>query len=83
MNYFRAHICLYGQNDAVKFVSLLNSDGTPTKYMLENSDATERVNARSLLGVLYFITEHSDDTWFINMTDPDMPLPSWIDGFRA
>ena len=79
--YNRAKIRLITNQDAVDFVSTINSDGTATKYSLENFDRSYRVNARSLLGVLYFITEHSDDTYLVN--DNGEQIPSSIDKFRV
>lgn len=68
-------------SDAVALVSLLNSDGTTNKYALESFDGHHRVNARSLLGVLYFIAEHNDDTYLVN--ESESGFPSGIDQFRA
>lgn len=79
--YNRAKIRLITNQDAVDFVSTVNSDGTATKYSLENFDRTYRVNARSLLGVLYFTTEHGEDTYFVN--DDGGQIPSSIDKFRV
>ena len=63
MPYSRAKIRLMSQIDAAAFVSLLNSDGTADKYVLETSEGDFKVNARSLMGVLYFTTEHNEDTY--------------------
>ncbi len=83
MGYFRTKIRIITGADAEKFVRLLNSDGTSTKYMLESEDGTHRVNARSLFGVLYFSADHPDDTYFINVTEPEDMMPNWLDEFRA
>jgi len=82
MNHIRAHIRLMNNQEAVEFVSLLNSDGTATKYSLENFDGSYRVNARSFLGVVYFCTEHNDDTYLVNDTDTQ-ELPNCINKFRV
>ena len=79
--YNRAKIRLVTNQDAIDFVSTINSDGTAIRYALENFDRSYRVNARSLLGVLYFITEHGDDTFFVN--DDGGVIPTSIDKFRA
>ena len=81
MEHTRAHIRLMTNQDAVDFVSILNSDGTAIKYSLENFDGTRRVEARSLLGVLYFTTEHNDDTYLVNDTNGE--IPTTIDKFRV
>lgn len=79
--YSRARVRLVTNQDAVNFVSTLNSDGTATKYSLEDFDGHYRVNARSLLGVLYFTTEHNEDTYLVN--DDGGSIPSSIDKFRV
>lgn len=80
MHHIRAHIRLMTNKDAIEFVSILNSDGTTIKYSLENFDGTRRVDARSLLGVLYFTTEHNDDTYLVNDTNDE--IPNTINKFR-
>lgn len=83
MEYYRTHIRLTTQQEAIEFISELNKDGSVNKYVLENFDGSERVNARSLLGVLYFTVEHNNDTYFVNMTNPqDEPL-FLLDKFRC
>lgn len=79
--YNRARIRLLTNQEAIDFVSAINSDGTATKYALENFDRTYRVNARSLLGVLYFTTEHNEDTYLVN--DDGGTIPTSIDKFRV
>ena len=81
MNHTRAHIRLFTQSQAVEFVSLLNADGTADKYILETGDTEYCVDARSLLGVLYFMTDHSDDTYLVNKTH-DGVYPGGITNFR-
>lgn len=83
MAYTRAHIRLTTNTEAAAFVSMLNSDGTTNKYMLESADGTHRVDARSLLGVLYFSVEHNDDTYLVNESDKEAALPTFIDQFRV
>lgn len=68
MGYTRTHIRILTQNQAAEFVSLLNKDGSTDKYILEDTTHEYCVDARSLLGVLYFISEHNDDTYLVNKT---------------
>ena len=82
MSYTRAHIRVNTSNDVIKFVSIINSDGTTDKYVLENEDGTFRTEARSFLGTLYFSTEHGDNTYLVNETE-DGVYPSGIDEFRV
>lgn len=78
----RAHIRLNTPEDTAKFVSELNTDGTSTKYSITNSDGDYKVNARSLLGVVYMMAEFNDRCYFINETD-DGAFPSCIDKYRV
>ena len=80
MGRVRARIRLTTNKEAVDFVSLLNSDGTAIRYSLENGNGDYRVDARSLLGVIYFTTEYGDDTYFVNDTTGE--IPTCIDKFR-
>ena len=79
--YSRAHVRLITTMDCEKFVRLLNGDGSTDKYVLENADSSYRVSARSYLGVVYFATEHGDETYLVNMTH-DGVYPNGIDDFR-
>lgn len=82
MGYVRAHIRLNTAAEATELISILNSDGTTTRYTIESSDRTQRVNARSLLGVLYAITDFNDEMYFVNETEPTF-IPSCIDKYRV
>ena len=82
MGYVRAHIRLNTAAEATELISILNSDGTTTRYTIESFDKTQRVNARSLLGVLYAITDFNDEMYFVNETEP-ASIPSCIDKYRV
>jgi hypothetical protein len=77
----RAHIHFNTTSEAADFVKELNSDGTTNKYTLENFNGTSRVNARSLLGVIYAMTEHDDNIFIVNNTI-DGYFPSFVDKYR-
>ena len=77
----RAHIHFNTTAEAADFVKELNSDGTANKYTLENFNGTSRVNARSLLGVIYAMTEHDDNIFIVNNTI-DGYFPSFVDKYR-
>ena len=81
MGYVRALLRIMNNEDAVRLVSILNSDGTADRYTLEDYEGRHRVNARSLLGVIYMGTEHTEDMFLINETE-DGKFPSAIDQFR-
>ena len=77
----RAHIRLNTTQDAIDFVKLLNADGTINKYTIENS-AGNCADARSLLGVIYMMSDYCDDCYLVNKTQ-DGFFPSCIDTFRV
>lgn len=79
----RAHIRFDTTAEATKFVTELNSDGTANKYIIEDFKSQSRVNARSLLGVIYAMTEHPDNMYLVNET-VDGHFPSMIvDKYRV
>lgn len=77
----RAQLRIMNNQDAVRLVSILNSDGTADKYTLEDYEARHCVSARSLLGVMYMGMEHTEDMFLVNETE-DGKFPSAIDQFR-
>lgn len=81
MPHSRAHIRVITTAEATQFVSDLNSDGTANKYVIENFNCESRVNARSLLGVIYAMTEHQDEMFLVNLTE-DGKFPFSIDKYR-
>lgn len=81
MGHVRAQLKIMSNQDAVQLVSILNSDGTADKYVIEDYEGNHRVSARSLLGVMYMGMEHTEDMFLVNMTN-DGKFPSTIDQFR-
>lgn len=82
MSYIRAHIRVNNPTEAAEFVSKLNSDGSTNSYVIENKDGKHRVNARSLLGVIYACTDYSDAMYLVNDSD-DGNFPSFINDYRV
>lgn len=82
MSYIRAHIRLNGTKESSEFVSQLNSDSSVNRYTIEDSTGKERVNARSLFGVIYALSEFSDDMYLVNET-VDGEFPGFIDEYRV
>ena len=82
MGHIRAHIRLITSTSATDFVSGINSDGTANKYMIENFDGSCRVNARSLLGVIYMLTDFSDGCYLVNESQ-DGSFPHIVDQYRV
>ena len=78
----RIHIRINSNDEAARLVTILNGDGSLNKYMIESYDGTERINARSLMGVIYMCGAHNNDTYLVNDTNNgDFPLE--IDDFRV
>ena len=82
MAHIRAHIRIDNPTAAATFVSKINSEGTTHKYTIENQDGTARVDARSLLGVIYATTDYADHMYCVNDT-VDGVFPSLIDDYRV
>lgn len=82
MNHVRAHIRINTPSEANAFISALNSLGDVAKYTIEDSAGEQRVNARSLLGVIYAIADYNDEMFFVNETN-DGAFPSCVDKYRV
>ena len=82
MFHVRAHIRIDGAEQAAEFVGKMNSDGTVNKYYIENEDGTNRVNARSLTGVIYASTEFASNMYIVNDT-VDGEFPTFINSYRV
>lgn len=78
----RAHIRLNTPQEASDFVQKINSDGSTSKYTITDSTGAYRANARSLLGVIYAMTDFNDNMYFVNET-ADGVFPSAIDMYRV
>lgn len=79
--HIRAHIRLNTMNEALDFVSKMNSDGTAHKLMIEDFEGRQRVSARSIVGVMYAVTDFNDNMFFVNDTE-DGVFPSVVDTYR-
>ena len=77
----RAHIRLNTPAEADVFVAELNSTGTVDKYIIEDFNGIERANARSLLGVIYALTDYNDEMYLVNETN-DGIVADWSDTYR-
>ncbi len=76
----RTKVRLDRPEDSERFVKLLNSDGTTDKFLLENFDGSFKVDARSVLGVIYASVEWAGETYLVNTTR-DGVYPSGIREF--
>lgn len=77
----RAHIRLNTTQDATEFVQHINADGTAHKYTITDNNGHYRANARSLVGVIYAMTDFNDHMYIINETE-DGVFPNSIDKYR-
>lgn len=77
----RAHIRINGTQEATDFVQAINADGSVNKYILTDDTGAYRANARSLLGVIYAMTDFNDNMYFVNETE-DGVFPSVVDKYR-
>ena len=82
MNRIRAHIRLNTTIEANSFVMSLNSTGSVDKYMIEDFQGKQRINARSLIGVIYALTDYNDEMYLVNETQ-DGIFPSFVDQYRV
>lgn len=69
-------------NNPIDFVKDINSDGTTERWMLENFDGSLRVNARSLLGVVYAVAEWNNEIYLVNATHEECVFPNFVDKYR-
>ena len=77
--YIRAHIALDTQPVILDFLQMLHNDSD--NYIVESRDGSYKVNARSMLGLLYMATEHPTELFIRNMTH-DGSFPPALDNFR-
>ena len=82
MAYTRAHIRLNTAKDATMFVAQLNSLGNTDKYIVEDNNGVQRANARSLVGMIYAMSDYNDEMYLVNETN-NGDFPSFIDEYRV
>lgn len=77
----RAHIRFNTTNEAAQFINELTAAKLNEKFILENFSTEIRVNANSLLGVIYMMTDFRDEMYLVNETI-DGHFPFFIDKYR-
>ena len=82
MPHTRAHIRLNTMDEIKTFIDQLNRIGGIDKFMVEDFDSKQRVSARSVVGMLYAMTDFNDDIYFVNDTN-DGVFPIFIDAYRV
>ena len=76
----RAHIRLNNQTDVLAFVQEVSKHDD--KFSIENKDGSHRVNAKSVIGVMYTMMDFPDEMYLVNETD-DVNIPACVDPYRV
>ena len=80
MSHVRAQINVTTQTEILKLISnLSNLDDT---FTVENFNGSIRVNARSIMGMLYITAECGDQLYLVNNTH-DGGVPALLDELRV
>ena len=75
----RAHIRLNNQAEVISFIQELSK--CPDKYSIENKEGEHRVNAKSVIGVMYTMLDFPDDMYLVNDTTDGL-IPAFVDTYR-
>jgi len=75
----RAHIRLNGQAEVMEFVQALSR--YEDAFSIESRSGLHRVNAKSVIGVMYTMFDFPDEMYLVNDTR-DGVIPACIDQFR-
>lgn len=78
----RAHIRINTTQEAADFVQRINADGTVNKYVITDNNGIYRANARSLLGVIYAMSDFNNHMYLVNETE-DGVFPNVVDQYRV
>lgn len=81
MPHSRAHIRLNTMDEIKTFIDQFNRIGGVDKFMVEDFEGKQRVNARSLVGMIYAMTDFNDNMFIVNETT-DGVFPNFIDMYR-
>lgn len=77
--YTRAHIRLTNQAEVISFIQeLCKFDDT---FSIENRGGNHRVNAKSVIGVMYTMYDFPEDMYLVNDTHNGM-IPAFVDAYR-
>jgi len=63
--HIRARVRIVTQSEAVEFINALCDGKITDRFDLENFESSQRVNARSILGVLYATAEFKDEIYLV------------------
>ncbi len=75
----RAHIRLTRQAEVIEFIQILSK--LEDSFSIENRSGVHRVNAKSVIGVMYTMFDFPEEMYLVNDTR-DGVMPAAIDPFR-
>lgn len=76
----RAHIRLNTQAEVMTFVMALSK--FEDHFSIENGKGNHRVNAKSVIGVMYTMMDFPNELYLVNDTN-DGVIPGFVDAYRA
>lgn len=80
MPYSRARIRIETHDD---LMSIINDARTSNdSYIVEDFSGTQRVCAKSVMGMLYAMSDFNNDMYLVNLTN-DGKFPSFVDKYRV
>lgn len=80
MPYSRARIRIETHDD---LMSIINDARTSNdSYIVEDFSGTHRVCAKSVMGMLYAMSDFNNDMYLVNLTN-DGKFPSFVDKYRV
>lgn len=78
-NRIRAHIRLSSQAEVMTFIQGLSKFND--NFTIENRNGVHRVNAKSVIGVMYTMFDFPEEMYLVNDTR-DGFIPAFVDDYR-
>ena len=78
-NHIRAHIRLTSQAEVMTFIQNLSKYND--NFSIENRTGAHRVNAKSVIGVMYTMFDFPEEMFLVN-DSRDGFFPSFVDSYR-
>ncbi len=75
----RAHIRLTSQAEVMDFIQSLSK--CEDAFTIENRSGIHRVNAKSVIGVMYTMFDFPDEMFLVNDTHDGL-IPAFVDQYR-
>ena len=77
--YTRAHIRLNNQHEVLEFITALSK--FEDNYSIESANGKHRVNAKSVIGVMYTMMDFPEELYLVNETNNGY-IPAFVDNYR-